>query len=80
MRIPPCRPVLFVHYSPSLLTLHANYVEVAFPAERAFGSRFLRKMAWTKLRDGATMAEKVSLLCEEGGREGEGERQRVCSM
>ncbi|XP_037078351.1 uncharacterized protein LOC119099324 [Pollicipes pollicipes] len=58
------RPVLFVHYTPSLLTLKTTYAEVAFPAclNGAFcftGTRHLKKLAWNKLRDSAILADKA---------------------
>ncbi|XP_037086042.1 uncharacterized protein LOC119106492 isoform X2 [Pollicipes pollicipes] len=64
MRTTAGRPVLFAHYTPSLLTLSSSYVEMAFPACPAgtvcpTGNRFLKKLAWNRLEDGASMAHKA---------------------
>ena len=56
--------MLFAHHAPSPLTLYSSYVEVAFPpcvgtSICPTGARYLKKLAWSRLREGSGMAYKV---------------------
>ncbi|KAF0297153.1 putative molluscan insulin-related peptide(s) receptor [Amphibalanus amphitrite] len=58
------RPVLFAHHAPSPLTLHSSYVEVAFPpclggSTCPTGARYLKKLAWSGLKEAAGLAYKA---------------------
>ncbi|XP_043236626.1 receptor-type guanylate cyclase gcy-5-like isoform X2 [Amphibalanus amphitrite] len=57
-------PVLFAHHAPSPLTLHSSYVEVAFPpclggSTCPTGARYLKKLAWSGLKEAAGLAYKA---------------------